>query len=44
MIVAAGKGTRMGPDIDKLFLEVAGRAIIAHTWFAFDSSPEIDEI
>jgi 2-C-methyl-D-erythritol 4-phosphate cytidylyltransferase len=44
VIVAAGKGTRMGPGIDKLFLEVAGRPIIAHTWAAFDSAPDIDHI
>src|SRR5687768_873020 len=44
VIVAAGKGTRMGPGIDKLFLEVAGRPIIAHTWAAFDSSPAIHHI
>lgn len=34
----------MGPDVDKLFLEVAGRPIIAHTWERFDRSPTIDEI
>jgi 2-C-methyl-D-erythritol 4-phosphate cytidylyltransferase len=44
VIVAAGQGTRMGPGIDKLFLEVANRPIIAHTWAAFDSAPEIDHI
>ena len=44
VIVAAGQGTRMGPGIDKLFLEVCGRPIVAHTWQAFDSSPEIDQI
>src|SRR5687768_13311834 len=44
VIVAAGRGTRMGPGIDKLFLEVCGRPIIAHTWAAFDSSPEIQQI
>jgi 2-C-methyl-D-erythritol 4-phosphate cytidylyltransferase len=44
IIVAAGKGTRMGPNIDKLFLEVAGKPVIAHTWRVFDSSPVIDEI
>jgi 2-C-methyl-D-erythritol 4-phosphate cytidylyltransferase len=44
VIVAAGKGTRMGPGIDKLFLEVADRPIIAHTWAAFDSAPEVDHI
>jgi 2-C-methyl-D-erythritol 4-phosphate cytidylyltransferase len=44
VIVAAGKGTRMGSTIDKLFLEVVGVPIIAHTWKAFDSSSEIGEI
>jgi 2-C-methyl-D-erythritol 4-phosphate cytidylyltransferase len=44
VIVAAGKGTRMGPGIDKLFLEVCGRPIIAHTWGAFDSCPQIDHV
>jgi 2-C-methyl-D-erythritol 4-phosphate cytidylyltransferase len=44
VIVAAGKGTRMGPNIDKLFLEVAGQPVVAHTWAAFDASAAIDEI
>lgn len=44
IIVAAGKGTRMGPNVDKLFLEVAGRPIVAHTWERFDRSPSVDEI
>ncbi len=44
VIVAAGKGTRMGPNVDKLFLEVAGRPVIAHTWANFDAAPAVDEI
>ena len=44
IIVAAGRGTRMGPDIDKLFLEVAGRPVIAHTWARFDAAPLVGEI
>ena len=44
IIVAAGRGTRMGPDIDKLFLEVAGRPVVAHTWARFDAAPLIDEV
>ena len=32
IIVAAGKGTRMGPTVDKLFLELNGRPVAAHTW------------
>src|SRR5690242_2504765 len=44
VIVAAGKGTRMGPDVDKLFLEVAGRPVVAHTWRQFDKAACVDEI
>jgi 2-C-methyl-D-erythritol 4-phosphate cytidylyltransferase len=44
IIVAAGKGTRMGPLVDKLFLEVNGRPIIAHTWQRFEDAQCIDEI
>jgi 2-C-methyl-D-erythritol 4-phosphate cytidylyltransferase len=44
LIVAAGKGTRMGPRVDKLFLEVNGSPIIAHTWHRFDRCELIDEI
>ncbi len=44
IIVAAGKGTRMGPNIDKLFLEVAGRPVVAHTWRRFAAAPDVDEI
>jgi 2-C-methyl-D-erythritol 4-phosphate cytidylyltransferase len=44
IIVAAGQGTRMGPGVDKLFLEVAERPVVAHTWQRFHDAPEIDEI
>jgi len=44
ILVAAGQGTRMGPGVDKLFLEVAGRPVIAHIWERFDGAPCIDEI
>jgi len=44
IIVAAGKGTRMGPKVDKLFLEAAGRPILAHTWARFNHAACIDEI
>ncbi len=44
IIVAAGKGTRMGANVDKLFLEVAGRPVVAHTWQRFNDAPCIDEI
>jgi 2-C-methyl-D-erythritol 4-phosphate cytidylyltransferase len=44
IIVAAGKGTRMGSTVDKLWLEVAGRPVIAHTWKTFNDIPEVEEI
>jgi 2-C-methyl-D-erythritol 4-phosphate cytidylyltransferase len=44
IIVAAGKGTRMGPKVDKLFLELGGCPIVAHTWRQFDEAGCIDEI
>ncbi len=44
IIVAAGKGTRMGPNVDKLFLKLAGRPVVAHTWSRFNQAACIDEI
>jgi len=44
IIVAAGQSTRMGPQTDKVFLQVAGRPLLAHTWERFDSALCIDEI
>jgi 2-C-methyl-D-erythritol 4-phosphate cytidylyltransferase len=44
IIVAAGKGTRMGANIDKLFLPLNGRPVVAHTWGRFDHASCIDEI
>ena len=34
----------MGPNVDKLFLDVAGRAVIAHTWQRFNDAAGIDDI
>ncbi|MGA3285019.1 MAG: 2-C-methyl-D-erythritol 4-phosphate cytidylyltransferase [Verrucomicrobiota bacterium] len=47
ILVAAGKGTRMGlpqGGMDKLFLEVAGRPVVAHTWRRFNDAECINEI
>jgi 2-C-methyl-D-erythritol 4-phosphate cytidylyltransferase len=44
ILVAAGKGVRMGPDVDKLFLAVAGRPVVAHTWQRFNDAPCINLI
>jgi 2-C-methyl-D-erythritol 4-phosphate cytidylyltransferase len=44
IIVAAGKGTRMGANVDKLWLEVAARPVVAHTWRQFNDASCVDEI
>ena len=44
IIVAAGKGTRMGAQVDKLFVPLNGAPIIAHTWRRFESAPAVDEL
>jgi len=44
IIVAAGRGTRMGANVDKLWLEVAGRPVIAHTWQKFNDAKCVDGI
>ncbi|HXR49227.1 MAG TPA: 2-C-methyl-D-erythritol 4-phosphate cytidylyltransferase [Candidatus Limnocylindrales bacterium] len=44
ILVAAGKGVRMGAGVDKLFLEVAGRPVVAHTWQRFNDVKCITEI
>jgi 2-C-methyl-D-erythritol 4-phosphate cytidylyltransferase len=42
ILVAAGRGARMGAD--KLFLNVAGKPVVAHTWARFDEATSIDQI
>jgi 2-C-methyl-D-erythritol 4-phosphate cytidylyltransferase len=44
ILVAAGKSTRMGAGMDKLWLKVAGRPIVAHTWQKFNDAQCIGEI
>lgn len=44
ILVAAGRGTRMGPKVDKLFLEVSGRPVVAHTWQKFNDAGCISQI
>ncbi len=44
LIVAAGKGTRMGSNVDKLFLELNGSPIVCHTWRRCEEADCIDDI
>lgn len=44
IIVAAGKGTRMGSEIPKQYMTIAGKTILDTTLYKFEKSNEIDEI
>lgn len=44
VIAAAGKGTRMGLDKNKVYLELQGRPVLAMTLQKFEESPLVDEI
>ncbi|AAO37076.1 2-C-methyl-D-erythritol 4-phosphate cytidylyltransferase [Clostridium tetani] len=44
IIVAAGKGSRMGFDINKVFIEIGEKPIIQYSLECFESHPDIDEI
>jgi 2-C-methyl-D-erythritol 4-phosphate cytidylyltransferase len=44
IIVAAGRSSRMGAGVDKLFLPLAGRPVVAHTWQRFEDAACIHEI
>lgn len=44
VIVAGGRGSRMGTDISKQFLELNGEPVICHTIKAFETCDEIDGI
>lgn len=44
ILVAAGKGRRMGTEISKQFLPLCGKEILAHTMAHFEQSPAIRDI
>jgi len=44
MIVAAGRGYRVGGPLPKQYLEVAGKPILRHTIEAFAAHPQIDAV
>lgn len=44
VIVAGGKGKRMGASINKVYLKLLGKEILAHTIAAFNNCNIIDEI
>jgi len=44
LIPAAGRGQRMGLDIEKQFLLLGGKLLLAHTLGQFEATPDIDRI
>lgn len=44
VVLAAGRGRRMGGDENKTFLQLAGRPLLCHALSAFAESSRIDEI
>lgn len=44
IIVAGGKGKRMGQDIPKQFLNIYDKPILIYTLESFENNPQIDEI
>ncbi len=44
ILPAAGTGSRMGADKNKLLLEISGHTVLAHTLKAFESCPLVDEV
>ena len=44
IIVAAGKGTRMGSEIPKQYMNIGGKTILDTTLYKFEKSNEVDEI
>lgn len=44
VILAGGSGTRLGNDLPKQFLKVAGKQVIEHTIEVFENCRQIDEI
>lgn len=44
LIPAAGMGRRMGASVNKQYLDLAGRPILAHTLALFDAHPQVEHI
>jgi 2-C-methyl-D-erythritol 4-phosphate cytidylyltransferase len=44
VVLAGGTGTRMGGEVPKQLLELAGRPVLLHAVAAFQAAPEIEEV
>ncbi|NLB60580.1 MAG: 2-C-methyl-D-erythritol 4-phosphate cytidylyltransferase [Lentisphaerae bacterium] len=44
IIVAAGRGERMGPDVDKVFLSLGAKPVLVYSLLAFEKCTDIEEV
>jgi 2-C-methyl-D-erythritol 4-phosphate cytidylyltransferase len=44
IIVAGGKSERMGPNVDKAFLSLGGKPVLAYSLLAFEQCPLVDGV
>jgi 2-C-methyl-D-erythritol 4-phosphate cytidylyltransferase len=44
VIVAAGKSERMGPNVDKAFLTLGTKPVLAYSLLAFEKCPDVDGV
>ncbi|PKK39628.1 2-C-methyl-D-erythritol 4-phosphate cytidylyltransferase [Clostridiaceae bacterium JG1575] len=44
IVLAAGSGQRMGADLNKVYLELAGRPLLVYALEAFQEHPLVDEV
>ena len=44
VVLAAGEGTRLGAEQNKVYIQLAGRPLLSHCLRVFDRSPVIDQI
>ena len=44
IVLAAGRGTRMGTKIQKQYLDLCGKPVLYYSLHAFQESPVMDEM
>ncbi len=44
IVLAGGSGTRMGAELNKVYLRVGGRSVLGRSLATFASSPEVDRV
>ena len=44
VILAGGSGRRLGSELPKQFIVIAGKTVLAHTLYTFEKHERIDEI